>query len=287
MASSNKKAKMSTAKRLVVILLSVLLFVLATLGALQLGCVYTHRGWKYFFPDYGKVDLSPILEKSELSEDDYELLYRQTGLTKLGIDGYLEGGQTDGILRTQQFFFQEQEVIVDKFAPFTYTEKTDAHAPIAPLKDGDIIVTSTTRVSWWRYGHAALVVDGKKSLVIESISPGAVSKFNYATTFDDLRDFMILRPKASAELKAQVTEYAKNELLGLPYSLFAGIFTKKFNDKPLESTQCAHLVWHAYKKFGIDLDSTGGRVVKPRDMACSPEVELVQAYGFDLDTLWS
>ncbi len=282
MACSNK-----TAKRLGVVLLSVLLFILAVLGGLQLGSVYTYRCWEYFFPDYDKVDLLPILEKSELSQEDYELLYRQTGLTKLGIDGYLEQGRTDGILRTQEFLFKEQELIVDKFAPFTYVEKIDDHAPIAPLQDGDIIVTSTTRVSWWRYGHAALVVDGEHGLVAESISPGTNSKLNYANTFDDLRDFLILRPKVSAETKAQVVEYAKTELLGLPYSLFAGIFTKKFNGEPPKSSQCAHLVWYAYKQFGVDLDSTGGRVVKPRDMALSPEVELVQAYGFDLDTLWS
>ena len=45
-------------------------------------------------------------------------------------------------------------------------------------------------------------------------------------------------------------------------------------------------VWYAYKKFGIDLDSTGGAVVKPRDIANSNQGEVVQAFGFDLDKLW-
>ncbi len=275
-----------TGKRLAIIFISALLFVCATLGVLQLGSVYSHVGWKYFFPEYQKVDLQPILDKPELSQADYETLYRQTGLTKLGVDGLLEEGQASKILRIQNFFFKEQEVRVDKFAPFTYMEKIDGHAIFAKLEPGDIIVSSTTSVSWWRYGHAALVVNGDGGMVLESIAPGTDSKLNYVSTFNDLRDFLILRPKADAETRAKVVDYAMKNLLGIPYSLTAGIFTPKYTET-LKSSQCAHLVWYAYKKFGIDLDGTGGRVVKPRDMACSPEVELVQAYGFDLDKLWS
>ncbi len=273
-------------KRLGIILLSLILFVCTVLGALQLGSVYSHVAWEYFFPDYEKAELQPILNKSELSEEDYELLYRQTGLTKLGIDGLLERGQAGKILRIQDFFFKEQEVIVNKFAPFTYMEDINDHAIFAALEPGDILVTSTTSVSWWRYGHAALVVKGEEGIILESIAPGEVSEFNYASTFNDIRDFLILRPKADAETKKKVVEYAMSNLVGIPYSLTVGILSPKYPES-LKSSQCAHLVWYAYKKFGIDLDSTGGMVVKPRDMACSPEVELVQAYGFDLDELWS
>ena len=273
-------------KRLGIVLLSVLLFVCAALGALQLGSVYSHVGWEYFFPNYEKVDIQPILQKAERTDEDYELLYRQTGLTKLGIDGLLQKGKTDKILAIQAFFFKEQEVIVDKFAPFTYMEEIDDRSVFADLEDGDILVSSTTSVSWWRYGHAALVVNGKDGIILESVAPGTESKISYANTFSDLRDFLILRPKADKETKAEVVKYAKSSLVGIPYSLTAGIFTPKYTEN-LKGSQCAHLVWYAYKAFGIDLDGTGGRVVKPSDMANSPNVEIVQAYGFDLDKLWS
>lgn len=279
-------AKGKTGKRLGIILLSAVLFVCATLGVLQLGSIHSHAGWEYFFPEYEKVDLQPLLDKTELTAEDYEVLYRQTGLTKLGIDGLIEEGKERKILQIQDFFFKEQEVIVDKFSLFTYMEKINDHAIFAELEPGDILVSSTTSVSWWRYGHAALVVSGESGLIVESIAPGTNSKINYASSFNDIRDFMILRPKADAQTKAKVVDYAMKNLIGIPYSLTAGIFTPKYAET-LKSSQCAHLVWYAYKKFGIDLDSTGGRVVKPRDMACSPEVELVQAYGFDLDKLWN
>ena len=74
-------------------------------------------------------------------------------------------------------------------------------------------------------------------------------------------------------------------MLGVPYRLTTGVFSKK-SPRNLKTSQCAHFVWYAYKKFGIDLDSNGGKVVKPQDIALSDKVELVQAYGFNLDTLW-
>ena len=82
-------------------------------------------------------------------------------------------------------------------------------------------------------------------------------------------------------------EFAYNNLLGIPYRLATGILSKKYNPDKLKGTQCAHLVWYAYKKFGVDLDSNGGAIVKPQDMALSDKVEVVQAFGFYLDKLWS
>ena len=160
-------------------------------------------------------------------------------------------------------------------------------APMAQLEPGDILVTSTTRVSWLRYGHAALVVDGEaaRPMVVESISPGSKSTFNYASDFSKLANFMVLRPTVDEATKAEIVEFAKTELVGIPYRFTLGIFYKKFPEK-IRVSQCAHLVWYAYMKYGYDLDSTGGGVVKPQDMVLSEHVEVVQSYGFDLDDLW-
>jgi uncharacterized protein YycO len=96
---------------------------------------------------------------------------------------------------------------------------------------------------------------------------------------------MILRPKIPAEKKQEIVNYATENLYGLPYRFTLGIFYRKFPEN-LRVSQCAHLVWYAYNKFGYDLDSDGGGIVKPQDMVCSDYVEVVQAYGFDLDSLW-
>ena len=46
-------------------------------------------------------------------------------------------------------------------------------------------------------------------------------------------------------------------------------------------------MWYAFKHFGIDIDSNGGAVVLPKDIANSDELELVQNFGFDPDKLWA
>ena len=279
------KEKKTTKKRKWTILLAIVIFVGAVLGFLQLGSFYTEKTWSHFCPSYEKIDLMPILEKETLTEEDYETLYRQTGLTKLGIDGLRDVGALNRILNIQTYFFKEQTINTIHFNPFTYSEEINDSIPMAQLEPGDILITSTVRVSWLRYGHSALVVDGESNLVVESMSPGASSTFNSAFDFSELGDFMVLRPKIDKETKAEVVEFAKNELIGLPYRFTLGIFYKKFPDE-LRVSQCAHLVWYAYKKFGYDLDSDGGGIVKPQDMLLSEHVEVVQAYGFDLDDLW-
>ena len=286
--NKEKKKKKSFLRRLIATLCGLAIFVSAVLGVLQIGVWYADSSWEYWQPNYEKQDISGILSKAELSESDYETLYRQTGLTKLGIDGLRERKDEKRILDMQDALFAKYPIHAHHFNPFTYMDLHDSSVriPMAALEDGDIIVTATTRVSWWRYGHAALVIDGKNERIIESIGPGSDSEINYASCFSDYSSFMVLRPKIAPEVKAQVVAFAENNLMDLPYRFTIGIFTKKF-DEDIKASQCAHLVWYAYKKFGIDLDSTGGAVVKPQDMANSEYVEVVQAYGYNLDTLWA
>ena len=95
-------------------------------------------------------------------------------------------------------------------------------------------------------------------------------------------------------------QYAKNYLQDIPYHLLAGVGERLFADgvsivtvhtteengavgvpvSQLKGTQCAHLVWYAYKQVGIDLDSDGGILVTPYDIQNSPYLEVVQSYGY-------
>lgn len=281
---TDKKEK-KTKKRWRIVLLACVLFVGSVLGFLQAGSIYAEKTWEHFCPDYEQVDLMPILQQDMLTEEDYETLYRQTGLTKLGIDGLRDRGELDRIIKIQTYFFKEQTVYTNHFNPFTYSEEIKDVIPMARLEPGDILITDTVRVSWLRYGHSALVVDGERGIVVESMSPGTDSTYNYASDFSRLATFMVLRPKVDESTKAEIVEFAQDELLGIPYRFTLGIFYKKFPEQ-IRVSQCAHLVWYAYKKFGYDLDSNGGGIVKPQDMLLSEHVEVVQAYGFDLDNLW-
>ncbi len=281
------KKKLNRRRRILAVLCGILLFVVAVLGVLELGVLYTSKTWEHWYPDYTKQDISALIKKESLTEEEYDLLYRQTGLTRIAIDDMK--GEEKGrkrILEVQDSFFAPREVTKRHFAPFTYMDIIEEESIFGYLQDGDIIVSATTRVSWWRYGHACIVVDAKQGLIAESIGPFIESEINGVTDCGEYADFLVLRPKADKETKAQVVQFIKEEMLGLPYRFTVGILSKKY-EKELEATQCAHFVWYAYKRFGLDLDGNGGGLVKPQDLALSKEVELVQAFGFDLEKLWS
>ena len=269
-------------------ILAIVLFVSLALGALQLGAIVTMKTWEHWTPNYAKEDLQPILQKETLTEEDYEFLRLQTGLTKLGIDGLVAKGNYGRIYEIQNIFFTPPIVRIQRYTGMTYIECMQQYITFANLEDGDIVLSATTYVSGFRHGHAALVVDGERMLMLESFAPGTVSEIsNLKTSMGNLANIIVLRPKCSKEVRVEVARRAKMELLGIPYSIVTGVLSPKYTEQ-LQATQCAHLVWYAYKKYsGLDLDGNGGGVVKPQDIFLSDQVEVVQFYGFNPDRLWS
>lgn len=236
-------------------------------------------------PDYEKEDIYSTLLKENLTDGDYELLYAQTGLTKVGIDRMRSKGSVGvrRILDIQNDYFTDYEIINKHVAPFICTDVINGTATLTYFEDGDIIVTSSTHLSGWRMGHAGLVVDAKKNAILQANAIFDNSKIGGIQDFNDRINFMVLSPKADADVKAEVCEYAKENLTGKIYDPTAGVFSDK---KSINKTQCAHLVWYAYDLFGVDLDFNGGLVVTPKDIANSPEVEIVQVFGLNPEDLW-
>ena len=270
----------------VAVFLAVLLVVFTIFGAFFLGVFYQIAHWDFWYPDYDKIDIEELLDKQSRTQEDYATLYAQTGLTKIGIEDTL--AQKDGkqiVLDIQKYYFRKPVLKREYESPIMYQEKTNGVATLAHLRDGDVLVSASTVVSWWRFGHSALVVDGSGGVIIESIGLGKNSKYNVSEVFAPLANFMVLRPKADEETKAKVVSYAKENLVGLPYVFTVGILSKKAPNK-IKYTQCAHLVWHAYKRYGMDLDGNGGGLVLPKDMAKSSNVEIVQIFGFHPERLW-
>lgn len=272
------------------VLCFILSFCLLALSGVEAATQFSDSAWEQWTPDYEKADLTDVLEKGagNLTEEDYSLIYAQTGLTKIGTDRLLEKGDRNKIARIQESYFKKREVVRERFAPWTCWEKIeDDYAVIGEVRAGDIIVTSATHVLGFRYGHAALIVADDGTL-IEANTPDSKSHRTWVSVFNDYASFMILRPdpeRISDETRLNIAAYANEELTGIPYTVFAGIFRKKYQ-QPLKGTQCAHIVWYAYRRFGIDLDSDGGCIVKPQDMANSPYMQVVQIYGFDPEKLW-
>ncbi|MDE6441345.1 MAG: hypothetical protein K2L12_01155 [Clostridia bacterium] len=236
-------------------------------------------------PDYEMVSIKSVLNQQELSDEDYELIYRQTGVTKLGVDRMLARGQRgkQQLIKIQEDFFAEHPVQNDLFAPLVCTDYIEDDITYVDLEDGDIILTSSTHLSGWRIGHSGLVTNASFGSILQANAIGDTSTLGSMRDFSDRVNFMIVSPKVDKELKAKVCRYAEENLIGKVYDPTAGVFSKKDS---LSKTQCAHLVWYAYNHFGVDLDCGGGLVVTPKDIANSPLVEIVQVFGFDIDNLW-
>ena len=75
------------------------------------------------------------------------------------------------------------------------------------------------------------------------------------------------------------SEFAENNLKGLYYSLFGGVFTGRDAEKIPVTTQCAHLVWYSYMTCGIDIAPESGKIITPKDFIKSENLEIVQVYG--------
>lgn len=247
----------------------------------------------HWTPDYSKVDLSTILMKEVLSENDYEVLLKQSGLGRPAVDNLLTTGNENTIYRIQNQFFTTPLLVREKNSPISKEEfvvdekgKFIAGTEMIALEDGDILITQNSLTFGWRNGHAAIVVDANKRQTLESAVLGENSCIQTIGKWEKYPSFLVFRLKnASAEERRTIAQEAVKRLNGVPYGFGVGIWTAKHPENKLKETHCAHLVWEAYRQFGYDLDSNGGRIITPRSIAGSPLLELKQVYGMNPNEL--
>lgn len=251
----------------------------------------------HIYPDYPVADLDPVLRKDSFTEEDYNLLYLQTGLGKPAVDEIRElyGDWRERLLRFQHNFFRKIDYVCEKNSPISREEAivdeqgNYAHGTeLAPVHEGYIFVTKSSHTYGWRNGHSALVVDAQNGRTLESAVLGQNSSIQDIGKWTVYPNFMLLRPKRAAYEEMQEIALTALELLNdIPYSLTIGIFSPKSADRDkIKGTHCSHLIWQAYSYFGYDLDSDGGMIVTPKDIANSPYLEIVQVYGVDPRSIW-
>ena len=279
-----KRKRMHPLKRAVIIVFAVV-FALAALFAFFMICDAVAHNTARTVPNYPRQDLSDVLAKEEWSDEDYDLIYRQTGLTRAYFEGLDARPDEEFILRCQNdlFFEGEYEHDADTFGT-AHDYFPDEYFAMVELEPGDVLISASVHTMGWKNGHAALVVGG--SSVLQAFGVGTVSDIVSPSWFRRAANFMVLRPKLEKSETNRVVSWALENMNGVEYSLFTGIFSPKDQTDDPRDTQCAHLVWQAYYACGYDIDSTGGPVVSPKNIANSDLFEVIQVNGFDLDTLW-
>lgn len=246
----------------------------------------------HFAPKVGREGLENILVKENFSAEDYQILMEQTGLGRAAVDE-LKAGEafSERVRAFQEQYFSPVHYESDSMFPtareerLVYQDGNEREIELAPLHDGDIILTRATHTMLWRHGHAAIVTDAQNEETLESVVLGEKSSFQTLEKWKSYPSVLVLRAK-DAEVGRQAAKYAKEHLSGIDYSLFVGIKKKdKQNMSQIDSTQCAHLVWQAYRASGIDIDSNGGWLVLPKDIINSKELDIVQIFGFSPEIL--
>lgn len=275
-------------------------------------------------PQIEKMDISELIkqEKKDKKQKDRKYVYvtknnerqnnlhilsQQTGVNKHVLANLLKQGKQEQILALQEMYFAPIQIESVKTTPLTICEFiVDGNGDrakgmqLADIQDGDILITKNSRFLGWRNGHAGLVVDAKKGLVLEAVMLGTDTTLCRLDAWERYPSFLVLRLKEEwyeEDKIVQIVTYAKEYMLDVPYHLFAGIRERwkeqyhkkdrnqegqalKMVDAVLSGTHCAHLVWYVYWLMGIDLDSDGGVLVTPYDIQNSPYLEVIQTYGY-------
>ena len=253
-------------------------------------CLLTYmpdmNDFRSFYPDYDEIDIRYILDKENLDAQDYNVLLHQTGLGKPAVDSIMaEPDRVERILRFQKDFFTAKQAVCRKNLFITGQEifvDRDGDASygfnLAPYKNGDVLLTKSAHSLGWRHGHAGIVIDDVSGRTLESVVIGEKSRICDINNWRCDSTFILLRLKLEyADLPAKISEYASQNMVGIPYRLTGGL---------TGGTHCAHLIWSSYKAFGLDVDSNGGLIVIPKDLANSELFDVVQIYGVNPDELW-
>lgn len=260
-----------------------LLIIYCLISAYRSSLFYTEE-LAHSAPKSEKSDIGSVVRKNccgNLTEADYELIYSQTGLGKSAVQSL---DSLDLLYDYQESYFGEIDFKCKANSPISYEERVQSgRILLAPLEDGDILVTNASHVFSWRNGHAAIVTSAAEGKTLEAVVIGTNSKPQSISKWTGYPNFAVLRLKgADKETRAEIARSAAEYLDDVPYNVFIGLYPMKYSSiSAVKGTQCAHLVWLAYAAHGYDIDSNGGLIVTPKDIAESKLFDIVQTYGIN------
>ena len=234
-----------------------------------------------------KALIHKMKQGSLLDEDEYYTVFTQTGLGKTVVENLILSGNIATIEYYHDYYTMEKdyECVRETFlAHHEYitdsSGKRITNPDFVDLQNGDILITLSIHSYGWRHGHCAIVTDASNGQLAQAVMIGEPSDFGNIIEWKNYPLVAVLRAKnLDANQRNNVANFVKNGMIGIEYSLLAGVFDGRDIDKPLKSTQCAHFVWYAYMQFGIDIDSNGGIKTTPKDILKSEELEIIQVYG--------
>lgn len=227
-----------------------------------------------------------LLTNEQLTDEDYEIIFEQSGLGKPAVDNLIAENRISDIEKYRNYYLKDKDftcvrtAIFAKHDTLTNNEgKRILNPDFANIENGDIIITLSIHSLGWRHGHAAIVTDAENGETAQAVRVFEKSDFGTVWEWNDFPLVAVLRVKDIDDAtQNEVADFVKENMIGIPYALSAGVIGGRNTEAKLITTQCAHFVWYAYKYFDIDLDSDGG-MVTPKELLHSDKLEIVQIYG--------
>ncbi len=231
-----------------------------------------------------------ILVNEQLADEDYKVIFEQSGLGKPAVDGLIAENRISDIEIYRNNYLRDKDFTCVRTAIFAKHEAlTDNNGErilnpdFANIQNGDIIITLSIHSLGWRHGHAAIVTNAEAGETAQAVRVFEKSDFGTVWEWNDFPLVAVLRVKDIDEAtQNEVADFVRENMIGIPYALSAGVIGGRNTEAKPITTQCAHFVWYAYKCFGIDLDADGG-MVTPKELLHSDKLEVVQVYGNILD----
>ena len=238
----------------------------------------------FYLPDCPKEDISSLISKDNLTDDEYMKLFEQTGISPGALKELAAENNKELPAQLHELYFSVPDHQKNYIAyPITLQERNISQkTPLVPLKKGDILVTFNTMTAEWRHGHCGLVLDDNGNVLLEHAAIGHTSGINASADWGRYPSFVVLRYPDSA-VASKAADYAAKNLIDIPYSITAGVLDKDKTGEENPSSHCSHIVWQAYKSVGVDIDRDQSFIVSPKDVAMSEKLEVVEIFGMDTD----
>lgn len=259
-----------------------ILIVIFCIALIYIAWHFYNQTLSFHIPEYEKTDISQILKKDLLTDDDYMLIFKNTGVSPGAAKDMIENDQSDVLIELNNLYFTKPEIYKNYIAyPVTLEEQNKTQVtPLVPLKKGDILVTFNTQTLEWRHGHCGLVMDDDGRIILEHAAIGHTSGLSNSSVWGEYPAFAVLR-YPDPEVSSKAADYANENLIDIDYRITAGVIDKDKTGEDNPVSHCSHIVWQAYKSVGVDIDADKSFIVSPKDVALSPELEVVQIFGID------
>ena len=238
---------------------------------------------EFYLVGYEKTDISSLIRNEELTDKDYDTIFKNTGVSPKSAEKFIEDSNFGVLDELNDLYFKKPEIErVFVAHPVTVGERNAKQiTPVVDLKNGDVLVTFNTHTLDWRHGHCALVIDAEKGILLEHMSIGNPSCLTSVDGWGKYPGFVVLR-YPDEKVAQEAVNYAVEHLIGIDYNILAGVIKKDKSDEKIpESSHCSHIVWQAYKAVGVDIDETGGIFVTPENIAMSEKLDVLQIYGLN------